>query len=594
MGRSRGRQKEAQARIWGEKLTHAIDVKDAWEKKWRVKSLVKLYEGFHWEGQENGEGQMPYTHNLFFSTIETKTPAITFQKPGFSCSPKPATLHQDPETAFQISNNYSDALNDWAQQEQNYLGVEINAAVQDSWFGFGVVEVGYSAEWIENPNVVAAPSKRDQSDDESETGVEKSPYPRKENAFVKHIPFQTFYVSDTQRKHLRQHDWVAYYEWIPLEQLKAIPEFRKKLEDFTNGLRGDERETKRPKGTIKVWKITDIRRKRRLMYIQGMDEVLSDVPYKQFMFEGIRQRVWENSFYQMPPTFNWISGQREVDEIKESLSSARKKSKRIFQAREGAFSEDDKEKITHGEDGALVEFKSGNGLEQIPQTPLDNQLLPSLTQAQSDFNVISGTTADQRGESDRVTATQATISDQRSQVRESREKINVAEFIACVGKLVILTIKNRYVNEIVVNAKPQAEPMLSDMQVTQPQSRVIDPVTDFGGEDYEFDVTVQIYSISPVANQEELDKLMKFLAIMTQYPMIAMSPILIREVASRIGYQNERVIQEMQQQALLLMMGQAQQAQGNLAEQTVNKNTPPDTERVRNQMTKQGFAGKPN
>src|ERR1043166_3188735 len=98
--------------------------------------------------------------------------------------------------------------------------------------------------------------------------------------------------------------------------------------------------------------------------------------------------------------------------------------------------------------------------------------------------------------------------------------------------------------------------------------------------------------------------MLEFLSVLNQFPMIAFSPYLVREAAYRIGYRNEKAIAELQQMALLMELarmnqlraaaGQGQQQQGvpmpqngNAGQQIVAQQTPPDAEKIRNQLQNQ-------
>ena len=81
--------------------------------------------------------------------------------------------------------------------------------------------------------------------------------------------------------------------------------------------------------------------------------------------------------------------------------------------------------------------------------------------------------------------------------------------------------------------------------------------------------------------------------------MIAFSPYLVREAAYRIGYRNEKAIAEFQQMALLMELARMNQLKqqagqgmpmpqnGTAGQQIVAQQTPPDSEKIRNQLQNQ-------
>ena len=113
-------------------------------------------------------------------------------------------------------------------------------------------------------------------------------------------------------------------------------------------------------------------------------------------------------------------------------------------------------------------------------------------------------------------------------------------------------------------------------------------------EGMDFAVTINVTSMSPIAAQDAKNQFLEFMAIINNYPQIALSPTLIREAAERTGFKtNEKVLRELQNMALLQQAGQ--QAQVNeaigpesaLAQRSVAKVTPPQGEMIQNQLQNQ-------
>ena len=116
---------------------------------------------------------------------------------------------------------------------------------------------------------------------------------------------------------------------------------------------------------------------------------------------------------------------------------------------------------------------------------------------------------------------------------------------------------------------------------------------DLGYIDYKVNVSVE--SLSPVANDVEKKKFLEFLAIMNQYPQLAIHPELIREAAARLDFKNTKVVKAFQQAATIQAMGQMagnpgmQSPQGpNLGQQTAEQMMPPDQAQIENQLNSQG------
>jgi hypothetical protein len=115
---------------------------------------------------------------------------------------------------------------------------------------------------------------------------------------------------------------------------------------------------------------------------------------------------------------------------------------------------------------------------------------------------------------------------------------------------------------------------------------------------YEFKLLVDVSSTSPAQNEVEKTKFIEFISILKNFPQLAMSPLLIREAAYKVGYRNERVIREMQNAALLQMMaaqggggpqGASPEGGGGTGEmqRISEQQTPPTQDDINNQLNNQ-------
>jgi hypothetical protein len=177
--------------------------------------------------------------------------------------------------------------------------------------------------------------------------------------------------------------------------------------------------------------------------------------------------------------------------------------------------------------------------------------------------------------------------------RESKERDTTAEFIQRILKGVIQLHRANFVNPFPVQ-RPQNEGFLSNVsQDTIVEN--IDPMFDLGDDEFDFYVQIQVGSLSPVASEEEKQKFIEFITLLAQFPQFSLSPTLIRELAFRTNYYNEKVIGEFQQLAQLQLTGLLQQlgvnvggAEGANANNTLKQITPPTGEQVTNQVRGQG------
>lgn len=602
------------ASILAARISTANKAYEDWESKYGVKQLERFYEGFQADDQTK-DPEESYTLNLFWSTIETKLPSYSFLLPVFHVRPKPRDVANEPELAFEYAGNLADAGNAWVEESNNRFAEEIEAATLASFFRFGIIEVNYSASYVENPKAGKPVFKSSVRNDATQGSVLREPkqLPEEEQVYIRAIPPDNFRMSSFSSRYLERCDWCGYFEMILIEDLiadKTINFSKHDIDASTNCPEFDWMEAQGSKINTfdtellksgkyaKIWKLWDTRAKEMILFSETHNKVLKISPYTIFPFEDLRYRKPLRGFLPIPYTFNWTSPQKEINEVRNSNRAHRRKMRRMYTYIKGRIHPEEVQKLMVGDDGTYAEATADNPVQPIPNADLGASHNISMQVTQSDFNIISGTTAEQRQQVEAgVTATQADIANNRAIVRETHERNVVAKWLCRVFRKVLMIMKHKFVNQIDVSVTPQSienQNFLGDVQ-TQVSARRIDPITDFGQEDFDFSVDVEVATTSPVANEQELQKMLQFLALLTQYPQFSISPLLIRELAFKVGYKNERVVQELQKLAQLQMIGATQMLMnqsgggGNLAQQTVDRKTPPNNERVKSQLRRQNI-----
>jgi hypothetical protein len=260
-----------------------------------------------------------------------------------------------------------------------------------------------------------------------------------------------------------------------------------------------------------------------------------------------------------------------------------------YQMIELGANEEEIEKFEQARDGAVIKVKRDEAIKPI-QKPSLNAVIPETVHGgKDDFILVSGSSSDDFGVGDRITATQSMEISRRHAVRQTREQITVARWLARIGAEILNTAQEKFVLGLWVKSSVDGGEMFAgEMQEKSIAWQYIMSQQLQDGVDY--DVDVLLTSMSPVANEDEKRKFLEFLAVTAQYPQVALSPTLIREAAVRVGYRNEKVIKEMQTMALITMLG-AQQGmnmggeEGNRqAQKTTAQMTPNTGEQIRQQL----------
>lgn len=592
---------------WKSRTQSAERHYEKWEKAFQCETTEKYRRGKQWQDIACAD-EKPYVVNMVYSTIENKLSTYSFAEIRYVVAPKPSKADYSLEEASAAAQMKSDVVNTIVSNPKANFQLEVEAALVDSFFRFGVLEVGYSADWLTNPNGGKPLFASDQeSTDPPQPGTEedevlKEPdqIPQNELVYVKRIHAKRFRVGGIEGRYLSQCNWCGYYDFYYVEDLKASKILQntdqiesthvsRESEAEYSTLPNEVRDLLKAGDMVKVWKIFDNRRKACILWVEENDLVIYEKPFKRLPLLDLRWSIDENGWYPIPPVFQWISPQDEINEARQMMRSYRRRFVDQYQYVEQTVTEEEIEKFEQAKDGALIKVKRDEAIRPISKPSLNAVIPETSMNGKDDFILVSGSSSDDFGVGDRITATQSMEISRRHAVRQTREQIIVARWLGKVGMEILMQAQEKFVLGLWVKSSTDSGEMFAgEMQVKAPIWQYLSAQDLSDGVDY--DVDVLLTSMSPVANDDEKRKFMEFLAITAQFPQIAMSPTLIREAAIRVGYRNEKVIKEMQTMALMTTFGAmngmipAEQGGNQQAQKTTAQMTPNTMEQIRNQM----------
>lgn len=595
------------ATAWTIRFDNTREYFERWEERFRCKQMSEYYEGIQWDNVP--PSAEPYTANLVYSTIETKLPGMAFMNPQASFKPKPSKTDWNPDRAYAQAKLRQDACNQFLSDPANdFVGV-IEQGIIDAQFRFGIVEVGYDASWIVNPKAprpILASDNDEQIDSTNDYTLTKPrEIPDYENIYVRNINPRRFRICGNSRWKLENNDWCGYWEYQRIADLKAVPAFKEKLDnvlyanaissDFVHGLEYDN-ENRENGDCIKILHIFDLRAKKRHVIAYTERILLASIDFTRCPLKVLRysRRAKEpDSFYPIPPASQWKSPQDEYNESKEQLRSFRKRFLRKFLIKDGSFvSEEEIDKLMDGYDGtcSTVVGPLSDAIAPVPMPSVGAEVMQAMATSRDDFNTVSGTSAEQRLQADRQTATQSKIIDARTSIRESRVNSQTSNWINEIITEIAKLQAEKLTLPFWVRVSTQAPQTFQELEIVQDNYKLIDPVTDLD-ENFDFDVQVSLSTISPIENERDKNAFFEFLAALNQYPQLAFSPELIRHLAEKVNLRAESVVVEAQKMALVAQLGQqaqAEEAMSQMASQrTMAAATPPNMEQVTNEMQNQ-------
>lgn len=590
---------------WPERIKSADRYYEKWANKYKCKQLEQYYRGFHWQGDIQPVS-IPYTLNMVFSTVDIKLSTYSFSNIQYNVRPRPSKSDFNQEFATQVARLKSDALNTLTKNDNIPFDEEIEQALQDSFFRFGLIEIGYSANWVDNPNR-GKPLYASDLDTQAEEDVVKEPdqIPESEMVYFKRIDPSRFRVGGIEGRYLPQCNWVGYYDYYYVADIKNDPSLRNTSEITTVSNRSEdwfnteEFDELLKKGDLtRIWTIYDNRAGIKYMWDQSNDTMLKETPFKRLPLFDLRWARDVKGWYPIPPVFQWISPQDEINESRQGMRDYRRRFVSQFQVVEDFIDQEELDKFEEAKSGGIIKTKRPDAIQPIQNPSLSAVVKESMIIGKDDFVLISGASSEAFGVADRMTATQSLEISKRTQVRQGREQYKVANWLCRIGKEILKQAQEKLALGFWVKASadPGKESLLGEVQLNQEAWQYI--LSQDLDDGVDFDVDMEITSLSPVENDNEKRRFVEFLAIVMQFPQISMSPALIREAAYRVGYKNERVIKEMQNMSLLASMAQSAGAQpgmgggqaptgGQMAQQKVAQMSPNTTEEVQNQMNEQ-------
>jgi hypothetical protein len=598
--------------IWSQEIKIADRYYKEWETLFKCDILDKYYEGFQWKSQSE-LAYNPYTINKFYETIQIKIASFIPTFPKYVVESRPAN-EDVMENAQASANLKSDLLNTQISNPCINFACEMEQAYKDSFIRFGIVEVGYEADWIINPNAPKPLLGKDTdtglSEKERRRIKEEPPeLPQNERVFIKHIPAKTFRIGGSDHKYLNRCGWVGYYDYVDKDELLALPKLMNKNKIEGSIGRAEKSDTKH--GTIgdkyigngvKIWKIWDLRSMMRYLIVDTPMTTVFQRKFERLSLFDLRPdpRLQIAGFYPIPPAFHWISPQDEYNETREMLRTHRRRFVRKYQYLEGMVDDVELEKFEMGGDGAMIAVKRDKAITAIESPDLGQALPESMASSADDLNRISGTSDESRGVADRTTATQATIVNQRTALRETKDRDRIVDWYCRIGREILLIVQENFTAKTLIKlTSPEGEIYGGSVKTAAPIYKFIKAEDLKDGFDFRIDVDLS--TMSQAAAQDEKQKLFEFTAFLQQNPFVAFSPYLVREAAYRIGYRNERAIAEFQQMALMMELGRMQQLKSALipqqaaapqpgtggSQQLLQQATPPAQEQIRQQIQSQ-------
>lgn len=558
---------------WMGRFRSADKLYERWSDRFKTRNLEEYYNGKQWMGTPETDAQRRYTINLIFATVETNRPSLSFYRPQVRVQPRPARVDDALMKAEARARLAQDTVQTFIDDPDIHFDIETALALHEAHFRFGVIEVGYTSDWIDNPDA-GRPMLKDDKEEMLDAEGRTVPQPRyittKEDLYVRHVPAHTFRVSISNRNILKRNDWCGYWEWHRLDDLRANRNYNTNglkatgyvEKDLRSGDTDDQLEMEARHGMVKVWKVWDLRTYRRHVLAEGHKKFLvEDVKFHTCPFSIMKFHEILNSFYPLPPVFQWIHPQDAVNDTREAQRAHQKRFYRRYTHVRGAIDPSELDKLETGGDGAIAESNVPNPIQPVPDAPMSGDVSIDLRESRVDFMQVSGTGGDQRGVAESETATQASIIDTRARVREASARTKVSDWLALVARLMLLVLRHDMALEFWV--RRNIDPVGPDPEEVMRIATLWEQITSDELGDLDVDVSIDLASMSPISEEVQRGEWNQVLALLTNpslLMLLSMSELLLRKTLSLYGVKSEREVREIMRVIQDIMRVQAAQA----------------------------------
>ena len=413
-------------------------VVDTWLKK-RIPAAVRLHKTWKddncvqkcynfWRGEQLTDPLDEFSNpraqiNKIHPEVRNNIPSLYYYRPFARLSAAPEKA-DDPGTQIEDDTQLlQDTVNALIRDKQTQFRESTFIGLKEAHWAFGCVETGYTADFVEAPNVDRPPLK-----EKKDTKVKKAPAPpapplpemgmgapemgmggvtpipppvaplpgtdalglgvddgsdlasiqaeiarlqgemKSERFFVKHIPANNILVSTSDRPILENNDWIGYWEDIPLEDVKRATAYKNTKDLKANTGQADEREKLTEERAIeaeggsekvRLYKIWDLRTREKIVLAEGHDKELMRQPFKRISLHFLRFDVDPYHFYPRPLLLSKLGPQEEYNDSREYLRKIRKGTVPRYTYDEDAIDADQLKKLESGEMGTYVPRKPG-------------------------------------------------------------------------------------------------------------------------------------------------------------------------------------------------------------------------------------------
>ena len=567
------RSKESSSELqqkWERRIRRAVKKRDVWERQFKVQMGLDYFEGKQNPGWPEDEW---ITLNKIYTHLLAQLPFLYSVDPYFHVGVKRSYAQGSMDQRAEETLSMEDK-GKIRGGFLNYLKVELGLksqarmGIQDAHFAYGVLKAHYSVENRPNPGAgqqITGESGAGLFDEDGETPLlEPDTIPVNEKFHWRRVHHKDFLWDEHAGPLENEWGFVAERVLLEKEDAKKDKTLKSRIIEAT-GTKSREKARKKDaapvsddgrKGHGEVvvkWEIYDLKKKQWLSLLEDADELVmdpTDLPpgVEDHPYSVLRFTLRDDNPYPITPVSQGLDPQRELNLVRSAIIRHRKRFNRKYEvAMNNLADESEAEKLESGDDGTIIRTNGqGQAVFPIADAPMDQQRYQELNLLNNDLVELLGAPGESRGLAAADTATQASIMDQRLEVREGDRLALVVDWVADSAKKMDQLVQANMTRDQAV-------------KITGPQGDFWQEVGpgDFEDINGEFEYTVEVGSTLPRIPALERNQLMALLQTLASFPHLMTSKAMMTHLADLHRIDNEQIITELMNIGQQIVGGEA-------------------------------------
>tara|TARA_Y100000310_G_scaffold340801_1_gene437824 strand:+ start:3089 stop:4993 length:1905 start_codon:yes stop_codon:yes gene_type:complete len=602
-------------KVWRSRLERAKKRRKKNKEEWDEN--LEFYINGHGSRSLVGEHDHEIIINKVFSTLRSQLPGLIFSRPKWDVRAKRRILVQGQDGAAEnVAPEFARAKEKILNHYWTELNVQfqVRLAVLSSFIAMGVVKVGYTPDFEDNPNagefalddegnLTVGPgghpklAKGDYLRDDNgepiidpDTGLpllEPGELLTNEDFFVKWVDWNNMLFDPEGTNDFATHAWVAE-EWVrptaevrkdklfkhrsqiqPTETVIPADKTGNMLEALGGAAGATDENVRDDEERTRGCTIYNLKKRRVMVLLDSglkggndffiRDDALPDEqergPYVFLKPNEVPGR-WEP----LPDITPLRSPQEEINILRSKVLTHIARGDRKYGYDEGAFEDEDSiQKLIGGGDMTLVAINGNrDSVWPIPMAPMDPAIHAAIPDMDRSFDEVAGQPAEARGIARAETATQASILENRNVIRESDRRDNlVHDFVRDIGRKLLQTLKANLTKPVWISLGDTNDPFPFEAD-----GRLVtrDELQD------EADVSIQVGSMLPKTNSVMRQQFSALMATLAQAPFLAGSEKLLDRVFEMFEVENTGLAKEVAALARQSLQGEGGQASGQVGD----------------------------